>query len=567
MGIGDNTRAISIRTEHLPLLKESRATKKYKETVRFDETHSYIHKVDYNPKLMRLLLSDKEYFRQLVESLCDPTYSHIEMPYCTFIDKCVIAKILEEECTGIKAIGIKQLKDKLAAIHKLTDIHSIEDYAPTHSMEVDGKQYTIATKDIIDFIHHDHTEIPYNKDSVKTIYGIDKKVFFYILKDFMAKYHISNTFILSDEAKRIVASINSDIEIDTYAFDKLNTTFDNIDTDITLDKDFVAHILDGIDTYKTDIEKAIYVYIKLCKTLCYDPEFYAENESDEINLLHTDPKTIEHVSLDRPNIVCYEFNAIYAQFLKTLGINYAIKAKNKLYAHGHASLIFRADDYIVGADSLTSIIASDLLNAKIGDTLNGISCQNKNSVMKNKFNNMVQSIYMDINEKESTSVTDKDTFRKLADMMIALNTSAPLVSISDRLDVFKELCANTKLPTIEKHSYLLTMFKQIFRDESTARLTLVSTKKDTTQEFFSPNMVISIREKPLGPIQNQLYNYLIYDEATDTWSPISKTKLLSMCHDNTLAMFGTHDIPGISKTEAKETFIDYAPVSYTYIDD
>ena len=81
------------------------------------------------------------------------------------------------------------------------------------------------------------------------------------------------------------------------------------------------------------------------------------------------PNTIKNISLDSPNVVCYEFNAIYANLLKRLGINYEVKSRSKTYGDGHAYLTFRADDYIVNADSLPSIIGSDLLNAKVGQEL------------------------------------------------------------------------------------------------------------------------------------------------------------------------------------------------------
>lgn len=544
---------ISIRDSHLPLLKESLAKSKYKEKIDLDATHSYTYKVDYNPRVIRLLLSDEEYYQDVVESFLNPEQTLIEMPYATFIHKCIFYNILAKETRGLKGVGIPHLHKKLKTIKSMTSLNTLKHLAPSFTTTVEGKSYTIDSSVLVDFMLEGHKTLDYQNPTTDTILGYDKKLFFYILREFNNRYHIAQTFVLPEDTRRLVASINTDLEVDTYAFDKITSTRDNISGDIVLDDRLVEYLLSGMKDSYTDVEKAMHIYVKMCRVLSYDPTFYAENESREVNLLHTSPSNLKNISLDNTNIVCYEFNAILGQMLKKLGINYEVKSRSSYYADGHAYLSFRADDYIVNADSLSSIIGSDLLNAKVAQELKGLTCENKNVVMRNKFQVMLQEVYQNILTAEKTKATDSTVFRKLADMMMSLNEGDINITTQDRLDIFQEICATTKLPTVEKQAYLLSMFKNVFHDNMGAKLTIVSEKESPSQRFYSPNMIISLRQRK-GNIFTKNYDYYIYDATTSTWSPVSRETLQSKVDNETLHWFGTHFVPGISTPDEEALF-------------
>lgn len=540
---------ISIENCHLPLLKESSTKSTYSEKIAFDATHSYNYKVSYNPKMIRLLLSHERYFQDVVDSFCNPDQCLIELPYGTYFQKCIFYNLLSKECKGLKGIGIKNLKGKLATIKSMSELSFLPSIAPKFQVEIEGAKYTIDSSVLTEFLSKEHKNIDYTSDSTTHIYGYPKKVFFKILQEFIMKYHISQGFILNLNARNLVASINSDQAVDTYAFDKITSTYDNIKQDVVLNAELVDYVMAGMKQNYSDIQKAMHIYVKLCRALSYDPTFYAENESREVNLLHMNPATLKNISLDNPNIVCYEFNAIYANLLKKLGINYVIKSKNASYGDGHAYLSFRADDYIVNADSLPSIIGSDLLNAKVNQELKGLTCENKNTVMKNKFHTMLQEVYFHILDQEKTKYTDDRIFRELAQMMMSLNDGNIHITTKDKLEIFTKICKTTTLPTVEKQSYLLDMFKNVFHDNTNAKLTIISTKEDSAQKFYDTGMVISFQKKPNGKIQSKDYDYYMYDASSSTWNPISKDTLQERTLDERIHCFGTHFIPGIKTND------------------
>ena len=90
-------------------------------------------------------------------------------------------------------------------------------------------------------------------------------------------------------------------------------------------------------------------------------------------------------------LVCYEFNMIYSIFLNKLGINFisldrcGSPIKDEDYANVHASIKSKVGDYLVFADSVTSILGGDLINAKLDEPLLGITCKNNDLKMKKQF--------------------------------------------------------------------------------------------------------------------------------------------------------------------------------------
>ena len=554
MGNKRNEIIISISDRDLPLLEDELATKRYSEKIALDATHSYTHKVDYNPKLIKLLLSNERYFQEVVDSFCNPHQCLVHLPNAMFINKCIFYNLVSKELTGLKAIGIKNLKGKLATIKSMSEVNFLPTLVPKFETTLEGKKYTIDTDILVHFLESEHKDIDYSKNDVTTIHGYPKKIFFKILQEFTTRYHIAQGFILNKDARKLLAEINTDQAVDTYAIDKITTTYDNIKLDVVLDDGLVAYAMSGIKDGYSDIQKAMHIYIKLCRALSYDPTFYAENESREVNLLHMNPNTIKNISLDSPNVVCYEFNAIYANLLKRLGINYEVKSRSKTYGDGHAYLTFRADDYIVNADSLPTIIGSDLLNAKVGQELKGISCENKNAVMRNRFLQTLQEVYLDILDSEKTKYTSDVAFKKLASMMMSLGDSNVQISNQDKLDVFTNICKTTTLPTVEKQAYLLSMFKSVFGENNGAMLTIVSTKDSDEQKFYDTGMIISIRKKPINKIGNYDYDYYEYDANTSTWNPVSKDNLQSRANKEHLHWFGTHFVPAISTPDEEAIF-------------
>jgi hypothetical protein len=149
----------------------------------------------------------------------------------------------------------------------------------------------------------------------------------------------------------------------------------------------------------------------MCKILTYDEEFYAVNQKGEVAKKHEQIENINNITPQNNKVVCYEFNAIYAKLLEELGINFEVKSATGKddFGGGHAYLEFRDGKFLLMADSVISILNSDLFNAKMNLCLNGLSCINTNSDTRKEFQEIAAKVYglIVLQEKESKEDFDE----------------------------------------------------------------------------------------------------------------------------------------------------------------
>ncbi|MBR4270252.1 MAG: hypothetical protein IKQ31_01055 [Clostridia bacterium] len=83
-----------------------------------------------------------------------------------------------------------------------------------------------------------------------------------------------------------------------------------------------------------DVDKVLYIYTKLCSLLSYDAEYWATECNDENNippkfLRHIDINEINKISPTNPEVVCVDFNILFAKMLEMNGIHTRIKTKGR----------------------------------------------------------------------------------------------------------------------------------------------------------------------------------------------------------------------------------------------
>ena len=220
----------------------------------------------------------------------------------------------------------------------------------------------------------------------------------------------------------------------------------------------------------TKLEQAIFLYIKLCKLLTYDELFYTMNE-DAIKY-HENINNLKNITLENNKVVCYEFNMLYAKVLDRLGIKYQIQDYSKSNLRkGHANLIFKSDNFIVTADSVTSILMGDLTNAKLGYPLVGLICKNN----PKEFEKIILKVYQNqIIETENSLLTNNNT------------------SLFSRFKIIITKVLEKNLALIDAYSYLLILRNTLFNyDEklSNFRVSLVRNNKT-----LKPLMILTLNE-------------------------------------------------------------------------
>lgn len=389
-----------------------------------------------------------------------------------------------------------------------------EDYVAT----IDNEKFTLKSKELLDFITFGFKEC--NLKTSKKINGIDKAKYFYILKNFIINYQINEKYIMNADSLKFIEDINNDTYANTYPLNKYLNTIDNNLIDTYLNQDLIDEVYKDMPKNYTKLQKSIYTYIKLCKVLTYDSEFYANSQKGFIARMHQNIERLASISSKNPKIVCYEFNQIFAKMLDNLDINYEVSERYADYGESHTNLTFRVDDYIIFADSVTSILGGDLFNAKINNELVGLECKNKNKQTLKDYNKQYFKVYDDIIENEEIKKSDEALFEEFLDMFDTL-CEKENVGLIKKISVFEKQSKNIDLPDMEKITYLMRLSKAVFESELKNKqfeVTIVSKKtfegyqiKNTPALIFSFND-ISFKENSNGTYykvlneKNQLVN-------------------------------------------------------------
>lgn len=332
----------------------------------------------------------------------------------------------------------------------------------TIQAKVDGITYNIPANKIIEFLEldtktlNDYINTPNRKGS------ISKEAFLYIVRRLIIREELMDNFIFPENIeKRITDIVNYEIldfeSQNTYLSDENSLT-----SKTNLNPELIEAITKDIPANYSTLEKAIFIYIKMCKILSYNDEFFAAKQRGLAAEKHRMIDYIETISPQFPEVVCYEFNAIYAKMLHSLGINFQRECfswKNK-YGDGHENLSFRVGKYIIEADSSRHILTGDLFNAKVGNSIKGLKCRNQNFDTYMDFDEILRKVYKDIKKE------DKSTFSEaLKEYEELTNAKQAHIPFNTRFDIFLEKIRTSSFNGLNIMSYILRLVNVLFTEE------------------------------------------------------------------------------------------------------
>ncbi len=339
------------------------------------------------------------------------------------------------------------------------------------SIEIDGISYSIPIKkmiDIMDLPDEDFDEIC-NNSEIKTIDGIAKEYFIYASYKFFRENKVFQNYVIPENIKTRFKDIKSLQKIDLQAINRHKKTSDQIFKKVKIDEDLKSAILYSMPQDISQLEKAIYIYIKMCKLLTYDDEYFAVNQKGPATEKHKDVNYVSNINLTNNKVVCFEFNLIYSILLDELGINFKADYQNfvdEVYGSGHANLEFRSDKFLVTADSVTSILLGDIMRAKLNQPLVGLKCVNKNNKTQQEFKNAVDKIYKLIAEQELNSsdypFNHIETFEELISEYQQTTSNFKPISLDEKLSILIEKVNSKKIVGVDSLSYVLQLKKILF---------------------------------------------------------------------------------------------------------
>lgn len=431
-----------------------------------------------------------------------------------------------------------------------------------HKVFIDNKDYEVSISDIIDFIQLD-------KEDLKKIYlkpdcsfrGIPLEYFLYTVYDFVYQYNILMTRNVSEKVIDNITDIRESRFVDIEALNKYLITEDKLQSQIQVNPALEKAILGELPDSLNSLEKAIYIYIKMCKIFTYDDEFYAMNQSGSSKEKHKNIEYVSQLSLENRMVTCYEFNIIFAYMLEKLGLNFksfylSHSEGEEDYGQVHVFLMFRSGKFLVKADSVSSILKSDLTLAKLNKSLSGLEIINKNENTRNEFERAVCRVQriilkqeMHIGEEEFVS-----TFISLMQRYSVLTNNIKKVSLEERVDVLREKIKNANLTGMDTFTYINSLQYSLFgADELLSKIHISIFRNNLPGDGREASAVGVIVINNVRLDEVSLNQYYFIDALENTIEPISQEELQSKFHEGVFEYVDNKNsvIPGISGGKSK----------------
>ena len=478
-----------------------------------------------------------------------------------YYKKSTIIKALEQL---ISSGQIVLQPDEQQKLDSLKNSISFEKFLEKHkgnkyNIDIDGNKYSIPTEQLISLMQLPDEQFDNLCSSVdiKEINGIPKEYFIYAAFKFFRENKALEEYLMPDIVANRYRDIGTLQKIDLQAINKHLTTTDTKYQNIKIDSNLEHEIISGIPENTTDLEKAIYIYIKMCKLLTYDEEYYAVNQKGVATEKHKSTDYVSSITLENNKVVCFEFNLIYSKLLNQLGIHFRSDYKNMVgeaYGAGHANLEFRSGKFLVSADSVTSILQGDIMQAKLNQPLVGLKCVNRNQQTRQEFKQSLTKMYQLIAQQEKSLSERKpvehiQTLAELLEEYSHITNNIQDISLNERLSILVSKVNSTGMVGIDSLSYVLQLRKILFTEEQRKNnigVTIVRNNEPFEEgkvAMASAIFTLNGQNFEENPEQNVYY----YFNPNHELVPIAKEELQIKFNDGKLEYVEKDDprIPGI----------------------
>ena len=346
-------------------------------------------------------------------------------------------------------------KERFNALKQSVSLENLISERNNFQIRVDNIPYKIRSQTIIDFI----SLSPSKRKAMKMYANIPIKHMAYLAVHFIKDTRLLDNYEVSDKIKTSIESLESYQEIDFESTNQYLKNDDPNEQKISINPELKSKILESIPEGLDNLQKAIFIYMKMCEILTYDDEFYAVNQQGVVAFKHEQIDHINEITPSNNRVVCYEFNAIYSVFLKQLGFNYRTISRGYMddFGGGHAFLTFKSGEYIIKVDSVTGVLNGDIPRVKQKLPLEGIIILNKNKDTKEKFKaelKRMEGLYYKIGKEPTFEETLK-----------AYEQSSPNITIipfSEKLAIFFTKLKNNKYAQVDRLGYIQILKKTLF---------------------------------------------------------------------------------------------------------
>lgn len=356
---------------------------------------------------------------------------------------------------------------------------------------------------------------------------IPKKYFLYALKKFFQENNILDTYRFPAEVIDRFYEIILYEKLDFQAVNESPFLVDQIVYHVNINDALKEAVLQDMKEEWNPLQKAIFIYIKLCKLLTYDEVYYAYGQKGKGAEKHKSVDQVANITPKNNGSVCYEFNAIFEKGLYDVDIPFeTVYFGASFYGNGHNYVIFYYDKYIVKADSTNK---NDLIHAKRNEPLEGLICKNLNKHTKEEFQNMVDEIYAYIIQKEIEHGCNQSAYA-FQNVPIALQEEMLLMefqkivgkqslSLEDKVKCFLLKVQENNIDGFDGFKYILLLKKLLFGPMMTSYVIF----NNTSNEQHPLNAIFAFN--PYGVEENEEENQYYYFPRPNKVIPISREEI------------------------------------------
>ena len=393
-------------------------------------------------------------------------------------------------------------------------------------------------------------------------YGTSIEGFMYALSEFAVE---DNIFSRAKFAEHQVDRFRNIYTCKTVDFEHINQLVETNNpylSQVELNPDFEEHILGKMPEGYSDLQKAQYIYLKMCQTLTYDSEFYAVNQRGPRSQKHKSIDYVKNITPDNNQAVCYEFSVMYAKLLEKVApsITHELIFKDApfnsgVYGKQHTHLELRCGKHLLFADSIRGIFGSDLTMVKTDREINGLYSRNLNKDTVKEFRDSLAIVRADLKQQtiEELQGDLPTTFAETKKEYQQTIEGDPTITVTEKLNFVLGQIEDSKMQGLDAYAYLLQLKKIVFTKQETDKNIQINLLRSEPTEPELPactTAVITISDD---------YNddeaettYLTYTPETGV-EEIERSELCEAFNNGSLSYIsiGDHEVPGIDAPVCK----------------
>ena len=306
---------------------------------------------------------------------------------------------------------------------------------------------------------------------------IYKAIHKYIYQGYILDKKLLKLFNITNEETDIIIRNAKKIDYHFKINKNANIRFvesKNIANQFELNDKIKKAVLKGMPLGFNNLQKAYYIYRRLCQLFSYDEDYYCygflkkENKNAKTTVIdHGDIKRLNNLDINS-EVICTEITMLFAKFLEILGIPYQIVDYNDRtnidYKTSHMRINFKVDDVIIQADAGHGLLGSDMAIEKTYGFVNHFHPLTDTPLrIVDKVNKQLKEV-----DKHIEKTKEQQKFSDAVEIYEQLYKKDNNISIEERVSIILDIINNCNLRYMDMINFITNLKKRMFSSNKDA---------------------------------------------------------------------------------------------------